>query len=219
MTRFNKFLAVAALMFSANAAQATVVNLDYSAMGSYTAFGSQLPSYVADDTFSRTFTVFDVSGLDMSKLVSAVFTVDTLGYAEQTNERTLTLWDVETKTDTLIKGNGDNSGIYADLGSGVSYGSFTTVEGQTLGDIISVVLNANGLAALSDNNGYFAFGGSLGNDELGFTMFTKGNSVPRLSLTFADGTVSPVPNPPAYMMMFAGLMLIGSVVAKRKQSV
>lgn len=75
-----------------------------------------------------------------------------------------TLFDVSTSAaDLLNKDASPNATIWADLGSGTSYGSFVETTGGAPTDVVSYGLNAAGLAALQGALGseFFAIGGTL----------------------------------------------------------
>ena len=75
---------------------------------------------------------------------------------------TYTLWDVTTPIGVLNSDNSTATGIYADLGSGISYGS-VSVSAADNGALVRVTLNAAGIAAVNAAVGSeFAIGGSLG---------------------------------------------------------
>ena len=72
---------------------------------------------------------------------------------------TYTLFDVSTDAATLNANNGTSAAIHADLGSGVSYGSFV-FPGS--GDPVQITLNAAGIAAINAAAGsFFSIGGTI----------------------------------------------------------
>lgn len=72
-------------------------------------------------------------------------------------------FDVSTDPITLNMNDGTSTLIWADLGSGVSYGSFFVTTGDHTGTILEFDLNAAALAAIEDSEGeLFSIGGTLG---------------------------------------------------------
>src|SRR5262249_8872929 len=80
----------------------------------------------AGDTF-RSFFSCDLSGV--SGVVTAA-EFDVRRY-DQSGPVSLNLWDVTTFASTLITKNPPNASIFADLGSGVSYGVFSVATGAS----------------------------------------------------------------------------------------
>jgi len=71
------------------------------------------------------------------------------------------LWDVSTPADVVNDNSGISPAIYADLGSGVSFGSVLVTDLE-LPDPLIVPLNAAAIAAINaGSGGHFSFGGSL----------------------------------------------------------
>lgn len=72
-----------------------------------------------------------------------------------------TLWDVSTATAVLNSNDGASAAIFADLGSGVSYGSILVADDGTP-DPLVIALNAAAIAAINFNAGeFFSIGGAL----------------------------------------------------------
>jgi large repetitive protein len=109
----------------------------------------------------RNFFVFDLSGIDL-RIVSAELQIQnpTFGYFSADPTETYTLFDVSTPVSTLSAGGEGLTSIFADLGSGVSYGS-QVVSHADDDRIVTISLNAAGIAALNEANGQFAFGGAI----------------------------------------------------------
>lgn len=130
----------------------------------------------------------------------------------------LSLYDVSTSASALAQRGPANAAIYADLGSGVSYGSFTAGAGNTF-DIMSFALNASALTDINAALGlYFSIGGSAsGGLFFGGSNSEPGNGGPgytqQLVLTTAAAVV-PVPGAvPLFATGLAGLVWL----ARRKK--
>jgi hypothetical protein len=86
------------------------------------------------------------------------------GYSSPDPTETFALYDVSTAISVLTAAHaeGDQAGqaIYADLGSGLSYGT-KTVSSADNGTLIDIPLGADALAALNASHGQIAFGGAL----------------------------------------------------------
>lgn len=178
-------------------------------------------NYIAgnpNDNF-RSFFSFDLSGIS-GTVTSAQF--DVRRYL-QSGTVILGLWDVSTAASTLIstRSNISSPSIFADLGSGTSYGSFTVTTGASA-DILTFTLNA---AALADINaevgiGYFSIGAALqgpgtifsnSSDEPGNSGGAR-NSIQNLVLTVEPAGA--VPEPGSFAL--AGLALLSAGVARRQ---
>ncbi len=175
----------------------------------------------SSDNF-RSFFSFDLSSIS-GTVTSATFEVRRY---LQSGAVTLSLFDVTTPAATLITTrNGVSSpSIFADLGSGTSYGSFAVATGVST-DILSFALNA---AAISDINthigvNYFSIGGAVlnggtifssSNDEPGGSFGSGANSVQRLVLNV--GQVSAVPEPATLALFVAGLLGLGTMRRRHK---
>src|SRR5262249_44602276 len=102
---------------------------------------------------------------------------------------TYTLFDVFTPISSLEATGTNQTGIYADLGSGTSYGS-TTVNSSSNGQTVSVPLNSAGISNLNFNVGtQVALGGALTTVSGSNTDFlfanTSGSSSRQLAVTLA----------------------------------
>jgi hypothetical protein len=132
---------------------------------------------------------------------------------------TLGLFDVSTPAASLIatRGGAANPAIFADLGTGTSYGSFVIAAGGASTDILSFVLNASAIADLNAASGYFAIGGRAltGGPLFSFSAEEPGNSggqlnsIQRLVLTVNDAPTA-VPEPASMVLLGTGIVGIGA---------
>ena len=113
----------------------------------------------------RNFFTFDLTSL--SGTATAAFLRIDRGTDLPGNESTETIefFDVSTDAVTLNNNQGLSQAIFEDLGTGVSYGSFTVLDDRLQ---FGLLLNEAGLADINAANGFFSIGGSLitndGND-------------------------------------------------------
>ncbi|HEY6432822.1 MAG TPA: PEP-CTERM sorting domain-containing protein [Acetobacteraceae bacterium] len=134
----------------------------------------------------RNFFTFDISGLRGQTVTSATLTLTNFMSMSDSGQTSLqyTLYDVSTPAALLDAVGGPNAAIYDDLGSGVSYGSYSLpVTGLDL-STSQLALNAN---AVGDLNAAIA----------GRTpSFSIGGTLPSLA----------VPEPPSLLMLSIGLL-------------
>ena len=188
--------------------------------------GSTNDNYITGYTNDnyRSFFSFDLSGIS-GTVTSATFEVRRY---DQFAPITLDLFDVTTPAATLIttRLGFQNAAIFADLGSGNSYGSFAVGTGLST-DILSFVLNA---AAISDINAlvginYFSIGGAVFG---GGTMFSSSNDEPgnsngafndvqRLILNVEQ--VTAVPEPSTLLILGSGLLALTALRRRRRKLV
>ena len=150
-------------------------------------------------TLYNDFFVFDLSGVK-GPITSAVLSIANPSAADNLDPpfpsdgfggvpTTYSNWDVSTPIATLIADATGATGIYADLGSGVRYGS-RGVGPATDGIQVNVALDAAALAALqSDEGGQFAIG----------------------------GTLAAVPEPAAWAMLLLGFGGVGAMLRHRRR--
>jgi hypothetical protein len=129
----------------------------------------------------RDFFTFDLSGLTLTA-VSASLEVRRFDGSSPDAFEMLGLFEVTTDAAALNANNGDVAAIFADLGDGTSFGTFDI---PTLGDrgaIVSLPLNADGVAAINRSRGHFF--------SIGGRILTLGTSTPNEFL-FGNSTGAP----------------------------
>jgi hypothetical protein len=123
-----------------------------------------------NSTFSdhRNFFTFDLSALSLvgQTVISATLLLDPFNYESGGLSETIGFFDVSTNAATLNNNTGVNAGIFADLGSGTSYGSFVVpayAPGTSPGGVpLAFFLDAAALADIASSaGGFFSIGGAL----------------------------------------------------------
>ncbi|HBE68316.1 MAG TPA: hypothetical protein DDW52_09235, partial [Planctomycetaceae bacterium] len=114
----------------------------------------------------RSFFTFDLTAIDSSQTIQSATLTLPKGGTSTNFSGTLLLFDVSTAADVLNDNDDDltlGPSIYADLGSGTSYGSLF-IDTST-SDPFAFDLNAAGIAAIqtavSGGGGFFSIGGRL----------------------------------------------------------
>jgi hypothetical protein len=109
------------------------------------------------------FFTFNISGLAGQTVTAADLRVYTYTILSSGN-LTYSLYDVSTNAATLNNTVGTNAAIYADLGSGVKYGTFTISPSEAY-STITLNLDAAAIADLNSailaSSTYFSIGGTL----------------------------------------------------------
>ena len=211
--------AVAAFAGSAQAATYTFDTSSGAFTPGYDNQGWWSPTLVNQDTVTnyatgytstsaiRNFFSFNLASLDLSnqQIVSATLEVRKNGYTSPDLSETVQLFDVSTAANVLNSNTGASAAIFADLGSGKSYGSVVIPQAGVTTDIISVSLGSAALADIAGAaGGYFSIGGScITCSSPGQNVFSTGSStgVQRLVLE----TISAVPEPSSYALLGIGL--------------
>ena len=181
---------------AARGATISITNSDsgwYNEVGDHQAdvtnyFSGQNPGF--DDLHYRNWFVFDLTAAAGETITGAQLQLYTY---QITESGTYTTYDVATPVPTLTAGGTGLVGIYADLGSGASFGSLalTTADEESL---ILINLNAAAVAdiqANADISALFAIGGDFLSDSgfghaYGFSSFDPRN---QLILQTAAATV------------------------------
>jgi hypothetical protein len=106
-----------------------------------------------------------LSALNLAGQTVTQATLELVRYGVNTPDasETIEFFDVSTPAAILNENNGPSPAIFADLGSGTSYGSFV-VNSYTFSDTLtlSFVLNAAARADIANAaGGFFSIGGSL----------------------------------------------------------
>jgi len=119
------------------------------------------PGSSGDKTW-RNFFVFDLSGLH-GTAVSAKLRLTRGSGGGLAPTATYTLYEVTTPVETVTSGgtNEQKAAIWADLGSGLAYGSVEIPSGGAATDIVTIGLNETALAAISAEDGLLVLGGAL----------------------------------------------------------
>ena len=120
-------------------------------------------NYIVDSE-QRNFFSFDLESACLASGVTLRLT-----RFDQFGSFAYSLFDVSTAAATVNTNEGASPAIFADLGTGTSFGSFPVAAGGAT-DVLSFPLNAAGVAAFSAaRGGYFSIGGSVG--EAGGYLF------------------------------------------------
>src|SRR5437764_4299684 len=110
---------------------------------------------------TRSFFTFDLSSLSQTAL-SATLEVVRYRYSSPDPSETLGLFDVTTDAATLNNNTGTSATIFADLGSGTSYGTFVIpAYSSSSTETLTFPLNAAAIANINASTGFFSIGGAL----------------------------------------------------------
>ena len=118
------------------------------------------PNYIVQVNGSannRNFFVFDLTGV-ADTILSAVLRLENPQTVNNGIASTYTLYDVSTGVASLMADQSGATGIYADLGTGTSYGSAALSSSVSPG-FVEISLNTTAISALNSTSGLFALGG------------------------------------------------------------
>ncbi|MDB6025349.1 MAG: hypothetical protein JWM68_1572 [Verrucomicrobiales bacterium] len=134
--------------------------------GSYDCFGLHYPEYLTYAVgqegapfIYRNWFVFNIPALT-KKVVSAQLRLEFFSSSSAAGVETYRLYDVTTPISILRQGGSELTNVYNDLGSGLIYGE-RNVPVSDEGGPLTINLNANFLAALSQAQGTLALGGAI----------------------------------------------------------
>jgi hypothetical protein len=165
--------ALALLAGSVQRAEAQTITLDAADSGWYNSIGThspENPNYLtgrsAAGLIYNNFFVFDLSSITLP-IASAELQLfnpaspPAPGYSSPDPREIYTPFDVSTAIPTLVAEGRERTDIFADLGSGVPYGS-QVVSAEDNGRVVTIGLNPSGVADLNRAvGGLFAVGGTL----------------------------------------------------------
>jgi hypothetical protein len=170
----------------------------------------------------RSYYVFDLSAVSFGPVVSATLDMKGGSWGDQPGtSETVELWDVNSSDADL--NSSWNSTVFADLGSGLSYGQSTISKPANFDERKLMTLDADGIAAINAAIG-------TGKFKMGMSLVTMGppsdfvfaNGIyvagaVRLDLTDGIGNtlLLTVPEPSTYTAVFAAGLVAFAAVRKR----
>jgi hypothetical protein len=130
---------------------------------------------------------------------------------------TYVLYDVQT--DAGVLGHVDGVPIYDDLGSGTVFASVNVPTPRVLQpEILTINLNADALAAIQSNGGWFAIGGAVTTLRSPFVPISYEGlfafSGPSVQL-IVEGQQVPVPEPATMALLASGLAAVAIRLRRR----
>jgi len=216
------FLLALATTIPSVASAASVVDVERTRSGWWTdkflASGPDNNNYLTgfsdDGRIHRSYFLFDLGSIDAT-VTAAELTLYMPNYSSAAStpdgSENFALFDFTGDIDFLTDIEFDPpkmQATYADLGSGVEFGSVDIADGTT-GVYITITLNADAVAALNAANGEFVIGGAV--------TSLSGGTEPEMVFGFSGGSSDPVPFlsltvvplPPALWVFVSALSLLG----------
>ena len=178
-------------------------------------------SFTSQANETRSFFTFDLSSLSQTAL-SATLEVVRYSYLSPDPSETLGLFDVTTDAATLNNNTGPDAAIFADLGSGTTYGTFVIpAYSFSNTETLTFPLNAGAIANINASTGFFSIGGALlslnpsdGSYEFVFDT-ASGFGIQRLIVETAAS--SAVPQPSTLLLLgVGGLVSLAGTILRRK---
>lgn len=229
--------AIGLSMLATSAAQATTVTINSFDNGWYRSNGEHGDnnSNIIDRPINNNFFAFDLTGVSLPSITSAVLTIfaGNGSYLTGDASETMNFYDVSTDIDSLLAGTGGVA-AFNDLGSGTLYGAATVQTPQSRGTMpqVTSTLTTSAVAALvgalNGTDKRFVVGGNSptlsGNQYL--WGFSGGIPAAALTLTYTapqpnpnpTPTPAPVPLPAAGWMLLAGLGGLAFVSRRRNSA-
>jgi len=130
------------------------------------------------------------------------------------NNIKLNLWDVTTAANIVNNNAAANAAVFADLGSGNSYGSYTLAAANSKNKYLTLDLNTQAFNDIGTANGFFTIGATAFSAQSNYIFGATSGDVTRLIVEFADAPVNKVPEPASLGLLLAG---IGGLVAARRR--
>lgn len=172
----------------------------------------------------RSFFTFDLSSLAGTVTEATLRVMRGLG-STLFEEVQLSLWDVTTPADILNHNEGINMDIIEDLGSGVTYGSYSIPSGDYY-DYLLLPLNSDALSQINATKDYFsigAMGGALEQSMFGGTGSSVDfyNNFYDARITYLDLTVEPtasVSEPTTSVLLGLGILCFAVTSRRNRRS-
>jgi hypothetical protein len=185
-------------------------------------------NYVAQMNASanyRNFFIFDLSSVTET-ILSATLKLENPQLTDNTVTSTYTLYDVSTSVTILTSNQTGATAIYADLGTGTTYGSVALASSIAAG-LVEIPLNPDAIAAMNATSGMFALGGAISTATSSmvriFTFTTDPLFTQKLVLELEEPVLTPpsstdiVPEPASmFVWCGVGLMVCLGAAARRK---